>query len=83
MKYREAIETLEYELYEEGHLGYVENELELAIEALRKQTPMQVKEIHVDKYFCPYCGAENNCNQGIVEDNYCSYCGQRLEGRSR
>lgn len=43
-----------------------------------KQTPMQVTEIHVDEYFCPSCGAENNCDQGYVQDAYCPVCGQRL-----
>lgn len=50
-----------------------------AIEELQaKHTPMKVIEIHVDEYYCPNCGAENNCDQGRVQDNYCSVCGQRI-----
>lgn len=43
-----------------------------------KQEPMEVKEIHVDEYFCPACGSENTCDQGIVGDKFCSNCGQAL-----
>lgn len=50
-----------------------------AIEQLSKrETPMKITEIHVDEYFCPACGAENNCDQGCVQDAYCPACGQRL-----
>lgn len=48
-------------------------------EAVEKQKPMKVKEIHVDEYYCPACGAENMADQGIVEDRHCPYCGQRLD----
>ena len=44
-----------------------------------KRKPIKVKEIHVDEYFCPSCGAENNCNQGIVEDKFCPECGQAIQ----
>lgn len=47
-------------------------------EAVEKQKPMKVKEIHVDEYYCPACGAENMADQGIVEDRYCPYCGKRI-----
>lgn len=48
-----------------------------------KQTPMKVAEIHVDEYFCPACGAENNCDHGNVQDTYCPVCGQRLWAEPR
>ena len=51
---------------------------ELAIAAIKKQVPLLVKEIHCDEYYCPACGAENNCDQFIVYDNYCPQCGQKL-----
>ena len=44
-----------------------------------RDAPMEVTEIHVDEYYCPACGAENNCDQGVVEDNFCPRCGQRLK----
>lgn len=50
-----------------------------AIEDLAaKYIPMKVIEIHVDKYYCPNCGAENSCDQGRVQDNYCPVCGHRI-----
>ena len=50
-------------------------------ELKERDTAMEVNEIHVDEYFCPACGAENNCDQGVVEDNFCPRCGQRLKVR--
>lgn len=50
-------------------------------ELKERDTAMEVNEIHVDEYFCPACGAENNCDQGVVEDNFCPRCGQRLKIR--
>ena len=46
-----------------------------------RDTAMEINEIHVDEYYCPVCGAENNCDQGVVEDNFCPRCGQRLKVR--
>ena len=34
-------------------------ETHLILNALSKQIPMKVNEIHVDEYVCPACGAEN------------------------
>lgn len=50
----------------------------LAIEALEKQIPMKVHEIHVDEYICPKCLEENGCEELEVTDGYCPKCGQRL-----
>lgn len=44
----------------------------------KKNTPVKVKEIHIDEYYCPTCGAENGCSDGKVEDNFCPNCGQRF-----
>ena len=50
-----------------------------AIETLNsRETPMKITEIHVDEYFCPACGAENNCDHGHVQDAFCPACWQRL-----
>ena len=52
------------------------------IQALKERdTSMQVEEVHLDEYYCPACGSENNCNLGIVEDRFCPECGQRLKQR--
>lgn len=50
-------------------------------ELKERDTAMEINEIHVDEYYCPVCGAENNCDQGVVEDNFCPRCGQRLKVR--
>lgn len=53
------------------------------IQALKERdTSMQVEEVHLDEYYCPACGAENNCNQGIVEDRFCPECGQKLKAEA-
>lgn len=49
------------------------------IDLKERDTAMQIKETHLDEYYCPACGSENNCNLGIVEDRFCSECGQRLK----
>lgn len=49
------------------------------MELKERDTAMEINEIHVDEYYCPVCGAENNCDQGVVEDNFCPNCGQRLK----
>lgn len=49
------------------------------IDLKERDTAMQVEEVHLDEYYCPACGAENNCNQGIVEDRFCPECGQKLK----
>lgn len=53
-----------------------------AIAALLKQEEVNVRDVHVDEYYCPTCGAENNCDQGVVHDNYCPNCGQKFNKTS-
>lgn len=52
------------------------------IDLKERDTAMQVEEVHLDEYYCPACGAENNCNQGIVEDRFCPECGQKLKAEA-
>lgn len=48
-------------------------------EAVEKQRPMKVTDIHVDEYFCPACGSENNNGDiGCPGDHYCPVCGQAI-----
>lgn len=49
------------------------------MELKERDAAMEITEIHVDEYYCPACGAENNCDQGVVKDNFCPRCGQRLK----
>lgn len=79
MTIERAIEILNPEHKE--HYESIEPVIEacrMAISALEKQIPMQITEVHVDEYVCPVCGAENSCNQGVVEDKFCPECGQAL-----
>ena len=51
----------------------------LILDALIKQIPMKVEEIHVDEYRCPACGAENTCGDiSLIGDSYCPECGQAI-----
>lgn len=52
------------------------------LELKQRNTPMEIKEIHCDEYFCPACGSENNCDQYMVYDRYCPVCGQALKESS-
>lgn len=69
-----AITALE-EIQQYREIGTVEE----CREAREKQKPMKVKEVHVDEYYCPACGSENCCDQGIVGDRYCPYCGHAID----
>lgn len=48
-------------------------------ELKERDTAMEISEIHLDEYYCPACGAENGCDQGIVGNGFCPRCGQRLK----
>ena len=80
MTLREAIDGFEMDnvLLVDKEDGIVDRNI-MAIEALKKQIPMKVKDIHVDEYFCPACGAQNNCGDiCLIGDSYCPECGQAL-----
>ena len=78
---KEAYESLCYEIYEEGHCSYMEEELDIAIKALEKQIPKkpinQSEEYDRTYGNCPCCG------EMVVDypDDFivCSNCGQRLD----
>ena len=59
-------------------VGLILQAADAIAELSKRETPMKITEIHVDEYYCPACGAENNCDQGCVQDAYCPACGQRL-----
>lgn len=51
----------------------------LILNALSKQIPMKVKEIHVDEYVCPACGAEKlNGDFKKICYHFCPMCGQAI-----
>lgn len=66
-------------MYTETNDPYKCSALKAAMEALRKQIPMKIQEIHADEYFCPACGAENICDGTVVDDEYCPVCGQAID----
>ena len=61
------------------YIGREIRTLDIAIDCIDKQISKVIKEIHVDEYYCPACGGENNCNDGIVTDKYCPKCGQAID----
>lgn len=83
MNAQEALETIKYEVDEECHCGYIENELRLAVEALEKQIPKKVI-LGYDERDCVYCP---NCKCELMsmdwydhwKCNYCENCGQALD----
>ena len=81
MNAQEALETIKYEVNEEGHCGYIEDELRLAMTALEKQIPkkpIKAKEhiMYSMCYICPNC-QKNFSGTGIA--SYCYHCGQALD----
>ena len=84
MNAQEALETIKYEVDEECHCGYIEDELRLAMTALEKQIPkkpIKAKEhiMYSMCYICPNC-QKNFSGTGIA--SYCYHCGQALDWRN-
>lgn len=83
MNAQEALETIKYEVNEEGHCGYIEDELRLAMTALEKQIPQKVIYGYdeQDDIKCPNCDYAisymDAYDKGV--DKYCSNCGQALD----
>ena len=74
MTKQEALESLKFEVYEEGHCSYIEEELDIAIEALEKQIPKQLHRYANGTEHCPCCDA-NLTGMGF---RFCVECGQAL-----
>lgn len=93
MTYKEALDSLKFEVYEEGHCSYIEEELDLAIKALEKQVPK--KPTYVDTRFRNHgksiadgvslskCYKCPNCSTHIFHvfdsETHCNHCGQALD----
>ena len=75
MTYEEAFKTLRYEIEEEGHCSYIEEEMKLAINALEKQIPK--KPPRHDRMVCPNCNSK--ARYGHPDESYCCHCGQALD----
>ena len=74
MNYKEALDSLKFEVYEECHCSYIEQELDLAIKALEKQVPKKPKH-KLSEDYCFNCGKLVYKSSG----DYCSYCGHAID----
>ena len=79
MNNKEALESLKFEVFEEGHCSYIEQELNIAIEALEKQIPKKLVVWDNGTQHCPYC--EHDLTYISSEDEYCCRCGQKIDWR--
>lgn len=87
MTVEEALETLRYEIEEEGHCSYIEDEMKVAFEALEKQIPKKpIKknpicyqrtkdggEKYAYDFHCALCDTKIN-----KEKHHCP-CGQAID----
>lgn len=92
MTYEEALKRLRYEIEEEGHCSFIEDEMEFAFEALEKQIPKAVevatfehpmrKKYYPPRYYCPVCRKQQkNSFKNKDKGCYCERCGQALKWR--
>ena len=85
LDFKEALETLRQEVFEEGHCSYIEDELCVAMTALEKQIVKPVRKIQrywgngrpsYKDYYCPVCSKQQKRRKGA--EWYCERCGQKL-----
>ena len=78
MNAQKALEIIRYEVDEEGHCGYIENELQVAMTALEKQIPKKVVfgDDEQDYVLCPICKIELSvyCKCRIISDIWTICC---------
>ena len=87
MTAKEALESLKFEVYEEGHCSYIEEEIGVAVAALEKQVPKPPVKDGTGLAFnllCPVC-RKRIISQVYGEwcagrlQEYCDYCGQAID----
>lgn len=79
MTYQEALDSLRYEIDEEGHCSYIEDEIHIAMKALEKQIPKKPK-IFIVHEISNYKYGDCECGEHVMDDErYCSNCGQALD----
>ena len=76
MTKQEALESLKFEIYEEGHCSYIEEELDIAIEALEKQIAKKIEEHNKTCKCRVFDYMDYECTQRVP---YCCVCGQRID----
>lgn len=74
MTAKEALESLKFEVYEEGHCSYIEEEIGAAIAALEKQIPEKPTKDRMGRIQCV-----NGHNQPVQRYKYCPMCGQLID----
>lgn len=86
MNNKEALESLKFEVFEEGHCEYIKEEIALAIKALEKQISESPYlwgdgyydgELIYDMWDCPNCG--KSYERTFEEYDYCPNCGQKIK----
>lgn len=88
MTQKQALESLKYEIDEEGHCSYIEEEIHIAMAALKKQIPLEIREESYGPTRCK-CGHEFSNHHGdgyysvatVRKTKYCPNCGQALKWR--
>lgn len=81
MDYKEALDQLRYEIEEEGHCSFIEDEMKVAFKALEKQIPKKPIGKHTN-YKCPVCDRRVRSGKGSSSrgvDRFCQRCGQALD----
>lgn len=80
MTVKEALEQLRYEIEEEGHCSYIEDEMKVAFECMEKRIPKKVRADEYDWCCCPNCDDTFKLLDNFHNRNrYCGNCGQSLE----
>ena len=77
MTEKEALDSLKFEVFEECHCGYIEEELKIAIEALERQIAKKPEVWANGTKHCPCC--EHDLTYISSEDEYCCRCGTKID----
>ena len=79
MNIQQALETIKHEVNEEGHCGYIEDELRLAMAALEKQIPKKVILGYDEQDYvcCPQCKSEIAPMDDDCLLYHCPGCGEK------
>ena len=87
MTVKEALEQLRYEIEEEGHCSFIEDEMKVAFKCMEKQMPKKITH-EATLYICCTCPSCKNVvdkfetfgeSKVRVQYKYCHFCGQALD----
>lgn len=80
LTYADALNRLRFEVEEEGHCSYIEDEMQVAFDALEKQIlkfvecPKGYQGVRDTRYYCPNCGMLTR-----RYESHCHNCGQAVK----